>query len=66
MPKVKTHKGASKRFHVTGSGKVLRRKGLLGHMRRKKSNASKRQVSSKLPVSPSFTSNIKRLLGKSR
>jgi len=66
VPKVKTHKGASKRFHVTGSGKVLRRKGLLGHMRRKKSNAAKRQVSSKLPVDASFTSNIKRLLGKSR
>ena len=27
MPKMKTHKGAKKRFHITGSGKVVRSKG---------------------------------------
>ena len=36
MPKMKTHKGAKKRFHVTGSGKVVRTKGPKSHFRRRK------------------------------
>ncbi|NTU77844.1 MAG: 50S ribosomal protein L35 [Chloroflexales bacterium] len=31
MPKMKTHKGAKRRFKVTGSGKVLQQKGVRGN-----------------------------------
>ena len=37
MPKIKTNKAAKKRFHVTGSGKLVRTKGPKSHLRRKKS-----------------------------
>ncbi|MBM4453399.1 MAG: 50S ribosomal protein L35 [Chloroflexi bacterium] len=36
MPKLKTHKGAKSRFHITGSGKIMRVKGGKSHLRRKK------------------------------
>ena len=36
MPKLKTHKGAKARFHVTGSGKLMRMKRMSSHLRRKK------------------------------
>jgi large subunit ribosomal protein L35 len=31
MPKMKTHKGAKRRFKITGSGKVLQQKGVRGN-----------------------------------
>ena len=42
MPKLKTHKGAAARIHVTGSGKLLRMKGLSSHLRRKKAYRAKK------------------------
>ena len=36
MPKIKTHKGAKRRFHITGSGKIMRVKGGKSHLRRRK------------------------------
>ena len=36
MPKLKTHKATSKRFKVTGSGKVMRTRQGKSHFRRKK------------------------------
>ncbi len=32
MPKIKTHRGAAKRFKVTGTGKILRRKANKSHL----------------------------------
>ena len=32
MPKMKTHSGASKRFRLTGSGKIMRRRANRGHL----------------------------------
>ena len=40
MPKMKTHKGAQKRFRVTKNGKLLRRKQGGNHLRRKKRKVS--------------------------
>ncbi len=37
MPKMKTHRGAKKRFKITGTGKVRRRAGNLNHILEKKS-----------------------------
>ena len=36
MPKMKTHKSTRKRFKVSGTGKLMRPKGSMNHLRRKK------------------------------
>ena len=48
--KLKTYKGAAKRFKVTGSGKVLRTKGGKSHLRRRKSRRTKAQFGKMLEV----------------
>ena len=50
MPKLKTHKGAKSRFHVTGTGKIMRTKGGKSHLRRKKPKATRRLYDNKLPL----------------
>ena len=62
MPKLKTHKGAKRRFRITGTGKLVRMKGHRSHLRRKKSARSKRLFSKKLEVSPSDVRRLKRAL----
>ena len=42
MPKLKTHRGAAKRFKVTGSGKIKRKKSKLRHILTSKSQKLKR------------------------
>jgi large subunit ribosomal protein L35 len=44
MPKMKTHRGAAKRFMVTRNGKVLHRKGTGNHFLRKKSGSRRRRI----------------------
>ncbi len=44
MPKQKTHKGAKKRFSVTGKGKVRRLKAYKSHILTKKTSKRKRQL----------------------
>jgi large subunit ribosomal protein L35 len=44
MPKMKTHKGAKKRFSVTGSGKVRRLKANKSHILTKKDAKRKRRL----------------------
>ena len=62
MPKIKTHKGAQRRFHITGTGKIMRAKGGKSHLRLKKSKRTKRLYDEKIPVDRSNTARIKRLL----
>lgn len=62
MPKLKTHKGAASRFHVTGSGKIMRAKGMKSHLRRKKSKRAKRLFDEMIPVNASDKKRLKRLL----
>ena len=62
MPKIKTHKGAKGRFHITGSGKIMRAKGGKSHLRRKKSKRVKRLYDEMVPVSPSDKARLKRLM----
>ena len=62
MPKLKTHKGAKSRFKVTGTGKLLRMKGMRSHLRRKKPTKVKRLYTSKLPVSEADVPRLKKLL----
>ncbi|HYZ83398.1 MAG TPA: 50S ribosomal protein L35 [Bryobacteraceae bacterium] len=44
MPKLKTHKGASKRFKKTGTGKIVRRKAFARHILSSKSRSRKRRL----------------------
>lgn len=44
MPKMKTHKGAAKRFKKTGTGKIARRKAFARHILTSKSPARKRRL----------------------
>ncbi|UCH51182.1 MAG: 50S ribosomal protein L35 [Chloroflexota bacterium] len=62
MPKLKTHKGAKSRFHITGSGKIMRVKVGKSHLRRKKPARSKRLYDEMIPVQPADKARLKRLL----
>lgn len=64
MPKMKTHKGAAKRFKVTGTGKVMRRKANLNHILEKKSPARKRRLAGEAEVTGGDADRINRLLAK--
>ncbi|MFT4204127.1 MAG: 50S ribosomal protein L35 [Chitinophagaceae bacterium] len=44
MPKVKTHSGAKKRFHLTGTGKISFQKPFKRHILTKKSKKRKRAM----------------------
>ncbi len=60
--KMKTHKGAKKRFKVTGSGKVTRRSKNLNHFLEKKSSRRKRRLTGMSEVSSSDSPRIKQML----
>jgi large subunit ribosomal protein L35 len=64
MPKRKTHKGAAKRFKVTGSGKILRGKAYKSHILTKKNAKRKRRLGNDTEVSSSDSKKVKRLLGR--
>lgn len=64
MPKIKTHKGASKRFRVTGSGKIMREKAYTSHILTKKNAKRKRRLGDNIQVSAADKKKVKRLLGK--
>ncbi len=61
-PKLKTHKGAKKRFKITATGKILRTKGMKSHNRRKKSPRVKRAFDRMLPLHKSDKQRVERLL----
>ncbi|MET0201140.1 MAG: 50S ribosomal protein L35 [Gaiellaceae bacterium] len=67
MPKQKTHSSAKKRFRVTGTGKVLRRRRMRttppGHLVKSKSG-KRRRVRQAEPVAPSDRKGVKKLLGR--
>lgn len=44
MPKIKTHRGAAKRFRVTGSGKLMKNSAYRSHILGKKSPKRKRHL----------------------
>ena len=63
MPKMKTHKGAARRFAVTKNGKLLRRHAKLNHLLAKKSPAQKRRLRREAPVAAGDRRKVRRLLG---
>jgi large subunit ribosomal protein L35 len=62
MPKLKTHKGASKRFKKTGTGKVARRHAFARHILTSKARSRKRKLTSSVLVDPANTDAVKEML----
>lgn len=62
MPKIKTHRGAAKRFKKTGSGKIMRRRAYKSHMLTKKNAKRTRRLRSNTTVSATQCGKIKKLL----
>ena len=60
--KLKTHKGAKRRFKVTATGKVMHAKGMKSHLRRKKSSRVKRQFDRMLVMNDATVKRVKRML----
>jgi large subunit ribosomal protein L35 len=63
MPKMKTHRGAAKRFKLTGTGKVRRRHAFMNHELEKKSPERKRRLNKDTEVAASNVKQVKRQLG---
>lgn len=64
MPKMKSHSGAKKRFKLTGSGKIKRRRAGLRHILTKKSKKRKRLAGNDAIVHKSEEKRVRRLLAK--
>ncbi len=62
MPKLKTHKGAARRFTFTGSGKLMRTKGPKSHFRRRKPLRTRGLFDETIAVDPANVKRIKRTL----
>ncbi|MDH4230705.1 MAG: 50S ribosomal protein L35 [Nitrospirota bacterium] len=62
MPKIKTHRGAAKRFKLTASGKIKRRKGYKSHLLTGKPAKRTRGLRTAVLVADSDHKNIKTLL----
>ena len=64
MPKMKTHRGAAKRFRFTSGGKLLRRRAFKSHILEKKSPKRKRSFRKNVEMSKGDVKGAKRLLAK--
>ncbi len=62
MPKMKTHRGAAKRFKVTGTGRIRRRRANLRHILEKKGPGRKRRLTNDADLAPGDAARISRLL----
>ena len=64
MPKMKPHSGASKRFKVTGSGKLRRQKANRRHYLEHKPSTLTRRLEGSENVSKADVKKVRKLLGK--
>jgi large subunit ribosomal protein L35 len=62
MPKIKTRRGTAKRFKVTGTGKVKRKRAYLRHQLSAKTRKQKRHLRQSAVVDATNVSAIKRLI----
>jgi large subunit ribosomal protein L35 len=60
--KLKTHKGAAKRFKITGSGKVVRHQAFARHILTKKAKARKRHLRKSVAVSDGDAPKVRLML----
>lgn len=62
MPKMKTHRGAAKRFSLTGTGRVKRAKAFSSHILTSKSSKRKRNMRRSVVADKTNEAALKRLL----
>jgi large subunit ribosomal protein L35 len=62
MPKMKTHRGAAKRFKKTGTGKIVRHHAFHSHILTKKSPGRKAQLAGEVQVSKANEKTVSRML----
>ncbi|MCL2327247.1 MAG: 50S ribosomal protein L35 [Bacteroidetes bacterium] len=62
MPKMKTNSSAKKRFTITGSGKIKRKKAFKRHILTKKETKQKRNLGHAAIVDASDVKNVKHML----
>jgi large subunit ribosomal protein L35 len=63
MPKMKSHRGAAKRFKVTGSGKIKKNSAFRRHLLESKSPKQKRGLRKAVVISSGDERRVKRMLG---
>ncbi|MHB8670065.1 MAG: 50S ribosomal protein L35 [Acidimicrobiales bacterium] len=64
MPKMKTHRGAAKRFRITATGKIMRRRAFRSHLLEKKSSVRTRRLGRPVQVAPGDRREVSRMLGR--
>ncbi len=62
MPKMKSHRGAAKRFKITGSGKIMKNRSHKSHILEKKSAKRKRQLRHSQVISDNDKKRVSRML----
>lgn len=62
MPKMKTKRGAAKRYKVTGTGKVMRMKANKSHILNKKSTKRKRNLRKQTQLDATNLKTVKKLI----
>ena len=62
MPKIKTHRAAAKRFHVTGSGEFKRNKAYKSHILEKKTRKRKRNLRKATLASAADRQRVRKML----
>ncbi len=62
MPKIKTHRGAAKRFSMTGSGKIRRNKAFASHILTTKTTKRKRNLRKSAVLDHTNEKAIKKLI----
>ena len=62
MPKIKTKRSAARRFKITGTGRIRRRRATAGHLMISKSSARKRRLRKDAAVHKHDVDSLRRLL----
>ncbi len=62
MPKLKTHKGAAKRFKKTGTGKIKRHRAFLRHILTSKAKKRKKKLGDSVLVSDADFKKVRRMI----
>ncbi|MHB8896610.1 MAG: 50S ribosomal protein L35 [Candidatus Geothermincolia bacterium] len=63
MPKMRTHRGAAKRYRVTGRGKLMRKHAYNSHLFTSKSAKRKRHIDKPGEVAPADAGSARKVLG---
>jgi large subunit ribosomal protein L35 len=62
MPKLKSHRGAAKRFKKTGTGKIVRAKALKRHILTSKTRSRKRKLRGTVVAAHADQAKLRRML----